>query len=237
MILKESIIILLGKYGNNKSMRELVSLYYDIFPEKIENVRRRYSIDKIDKTEKEIFQNFVNKFWAEIDRRMQDWVIKSEESNKVTYSLTEEGIKYYKNLTDEDIDTSTEVSETDEDVEITEGGKGIVYLLLSEKFNNVYKIGSTSRTVEERLDELKVHPVYGVFYLVPKMYIEVNNFKIIERVLHKFFEDFRMGRYNHSTSTELFKDNPTIEIEFELFIEMLQKNPTYKNSIGELIKL
>jgi hypothetical protein len=60
------------------------------------------------------------------------------------------------------------------------------------------------------------------------MRIECEDYSIIERVLHKFFEDFRLCKKNEiKVDTELFINIPTIELEFELFAEMLSKNPRY----------
>ena len=104
---------------------------------------------------------------------------------------------------------------------------GIVYLLKSKSFNDTYKVGKT-KNITQRLSELAKDHRYGVFNLEEVMRIECEDYSIIERVLHKFFEDFRLCKKNEiKVDTELFINIPTIELEFELFAEMLSKNPRY----------
>ena len=68
------------------------------------------------------------------------------------------------------------------------------------------------------------------------MYIICSDYAIIERVFHKFFENYRLFKGNGLLrDTELFKDLDSIEIEFELFANFLQANPRYKNI--QLIKI
>jgi hypothetical protein len=62
------------------------------------------------------------------------------------------------------------------------------------------------------------------------MILKCANISIVEKVLHKFFEDYRLCKKNNlGVDTELFKGLDTIEIEFDLFAEFLQKNPRYDN--------
>jgi dGTP triphosphohydrolase len=124
-----------------------------------------------------------------------------------------------------DIEISDIIGFEEENIDTT----GIVYLLKSRSFDDTYKVGKT-KNITQRLSELSKDHRYGVFDLVEVMRIECENYSIIERVLHKFFEDFRLCKKNEiKVDTELFRGVSTIELEFELFAEFLSKNPRYGN--------
>ena len=235
---KELIIYLLGKFGGNKTRSDLTNLWYEYFPELIDKIRIRY----LDLTEKGLF-NRISSWVASYPHHYPDIFISDRIDNKLHYSLTEFGLSLYNELlikidTEEEIKIEKDVDDVTDNIEdIIEDNVGIVYLLISKRYPNTYKIGITSRTIEDRLNELTRDRLYGIFNLEVKMYIKCIDFSLIERVLHKFFEDFRMGTSVNKSSTELFVDNPTIEDEFELFVKMLQENPRYKTKIKELIKL
>lgn len=234
---KEKIISLLGKYGNDKLTSELTELYYEVYPNYIDERRRDYISRGVDKTEKELFNQIGAEISSVIITYGRDLISTDRSSNKRRFSLTDKGLEFYNELISnktEDILPMEEISKDDE-IELQSDNKGIVYLLVSSTYPDTYKIGITI-SLEERLINLSRDFRYGVFDLKPKMYFKCNDYQLIEQVLHKFFEDFRLGKKNDlSVDTELFKDNPTIEEEFEAFVEFLQKNPRHK--VEQLIKL
>ena len=229
MTIKKSIIYLLGEFRNGKTRNELAILWCECYPDRVDEKRRYYLSKGNEKTEKELFNQISGEIGAYINNNPNLFIV--EKTDKTKYSLTEEGkIAYTKLVSDEPQEYELDVEVVDEFVD----SKGIVYLLRSKTYPGTYKIGITIRTMEDRITELRKDNRYGVFNLETVMYVKCNNYQLVEQVLHKFFEDFRLGRDNElSVDTELFKDNDTIEEEFKLFVEMLQKNPRYK--VGELI--
>lgn len=243
MTQKESIIYLLGKFGD-KTRVELTNLWYEFFPEIIDYHRQRLNI-----TEKELYHK-VEGWIASYPKNMPN-AFKTERINgTLHYSLTDSSKLIYNDIvskiengtyqiTSSEIDEIDDLNEPNNDPtdNITQDNIGIVYLLVSDRYSDTYKIGVTSRSIEERMNELKTHQIYGIFNLYPKMYFKCDSFTLIEEVMHKFFEDYRIGRYNKKDATELFQGNVSIEEEFELFYRMLYDNPRYKSTIKELIKL
>jgi len=239
MTRKETIIFLLGKYGNGKTRVELTELYYEDFANMVDEKRRYYISHEIDKTEKELFNQIAAEIGSTIyrDEGNDDIILTERGSGSLKYSLGEKGILIYNELinTKEEPEITTDDIHNDVEEVFETDNKGIVYLLLSKTYTDTYKIGITIN-LQNRLQQLSRDNRYGVFNLEPKMYVSCNNYQLVEQVLHKFFEDFRLGRRNDlNVDTELFKGDETIEYEFELFIEMLQKNPRYK--VEELIKV
>ena len=209
------------------STSEIVDKFYDDFSEKVDEKRVYYISKGSEKTEKELRQQIYSEIGRYITA-IPNFVETSKEKGTLNkHSLTEAGKKYYleKNKEeDENIDVvGIEVVEEEENIDTF----GIVYLLKSKSFNDTYKVGKT-KNITQRLSELSKDHRYGVFNLEEIMRIECEDYSIIERVLHKFFEDFRLCRKNEiKVDTELFINIPTIELEFELFSEMLSKNPRY----------
>jgi hypothetical protein len=209
------------------STSEIVDKFYDECTEKVDEKRVYYISKGSEKTEKELRQQI----YAEIGRYIGGFkhinpilVETSKEKGVLNkHSITEAGKKYYLEEEEENIDVVIENIDIEENVDTF----GIVYLLKSKSFNDTYKVGKT-KNITQRLSELSKDHRYGVFNLEEIMRIECEDYSIIERVLHKFFEDFRLCKKNEiKVDTELFINIPTIELEFELFAEMLSKNPRY----------
>lgn len=208
------------------STSEIVDKFYDEFNDKVDAKRVYYIAKGSEKTEKELRQQIYAEFGNKIIS-IPNFVETSKEKGILNkHCLTESGKKYYleKNKEEEEsIDVVVIENVEEENIDTF----GIVYLLKSKSFNDTYKVGKT-KNITQRLSELSKDHRYGVFDLVEVMRIECEDYSIIERVLHKFFEDFRLCKKNEiKVDTELFINIPTIELEFELFAEMLSKNPRY----------
>lgn len=208
------------------STSEIVDKFYDEFSDKVDEKRVYYIAKGSEKTEKELRQQIYAELGSVIIA-IPNFVETSKEKGTLNkHSLTEAGKKYYleKNKEEEEnIDVVVIENVEEENIDTF----GIVYLLKSKSFNDTYKVGKT-KNITQRLSELSKDHRYGVFNLEEVMRIECEDYSIIERVLHKFFEDFRLCKKNEiKVDTELFINIPTIELEFELFSEMLSKNPRY----------
>jgi dGTP triphosphohydrolase len=208
------------------STSEIVDKFYEEFSNTIDEKRVYYIAKGSEKTEKELRQQIYAEIGSVIVA-IPNFVETSKEKGTLNkHSLTETGKKYYleKNKEEEEsIDVVVIENVEEENIDTF----GIVYLLKSKSFNDTYKVGKT-KNITQRLSELSKDHRYGVFNLEEVMRIECEDYSIIERVLHKFFEDFRLCKKNEiKVDTELFINIPTIELEFELFAEMLSKNPRY----------
>jgi dGTP triphosphohydrolase len=225
MIKKDFIIKSLFLNGT-LSTSEIVDKFYDDFSFKVDEKRVYYISKGIEKTEKELRQQIYAEFGQNICANPTLIETSKERGSLNKHNITELGKKYYlesKKDEEEDVEVVSIENIEEEDVDTF----GIVYLLKSKSFEDTYKVGKT-KNITQRLSELSKDHRYGVFNLTEIMRIECEDYSIIERVLHKFFEDFRLCKKNEiKVDTELFRGIPTIEIEFELFSEMLSKNPRY----------
>ena len=218
------------------STSEIVDKFYDELSETVNSKRVYYITKGNEKTEKELRQQIYAEIGSTIIS-IPNLVETSKEKGTLNkHNITESGKKYYLEKNKE-VDENIDVVDIEYINDIEEENVdtfGIVYLLKSKSFNDTYKVGKT-KNITQRLSELSKDHRYGLFNLEEVMRIECENYSIIERVLHKFFEDFRLCKKNEiKVDTELFINIPTIELEFELFAEMLSKNPRYGRC--ELIK-
>jgi hypothetical protein len=218
---------------------QLVSLYYETCPDRIESKRIKYISEGKEKTEKELknqvraeLQSSYFRIGIWIDKVWFKYVEVLKKDKKLnSYFLTDIGKKYYEEnyldiVIDEDVDVFVDDIEVD-DVDVED--VGIIYLLKSKTFDKTYKIGLTTN-FDKRLPSLKKDIRYGVFNLTPIMTISCKDISIIEKMLHKFFEDYRLCRKNDlGVDTELFQNIDTIEEEFELFANMLKNSPRFKS--------
>ncbi len=235
MTLKNFIVKKLYENGD-LSLVSLVDMFYEECPDKIERKRGYYISKGNEKTEKELKQQVLNEFSRERHRLSQLSLINYD---KISIKITDIGKKFYTDnfndtlIDDEFINECSDEYISDDDVSdiIISGEKGgFVYLLKSDIYPDTYKIGKT-KNINQRIGDLIKDHRYGIFGLREIMRIECDDYSIIERVLHKFFEDYRLCKKNDiKVDTELFKGNESIEIEFELFADFLIKNPRYKNS-------
>lgn len=214
----------------------LVDLYYENCDEEVEKKRAYYIGKNEPKTEKELRVQIKAELQSEPYHKNNKGLINIEKvDGKTQYSLTEEGknvylTNYCENEIVNEISDEVVVDVVDVDVVDGENDNGIVYLLRSKLFTDTYKIGITKTTIEQRVESLKRDNRYGTFKLKPVMYMQCSDISIIEIVLHKFFENYRICKKNDvGVDTELFKGLDTIEQEFELFATtFLMANPRYK---------
>jgi hypothetical protein len=222
--------ILKTLYNKTLKTSEIVDIYYDEYSELVDEKRRWYISKNNEKTEKELRTQLIAEFSSYINRTSnKSFFTKLGEG----YTLSDEGKSYYDNNF---VSNQSEFETEDIEVEITEEQikeqfekRGIIYLLKSKTFEGVYKIGKTT-DLKTRMSDLKKDHKYGVFDLELLMYIDCQDYSIIERVFHKFFEDFRLCKKKQiKVDTELFKDNDTIIEEFKLFADFLIKNPRFQD--------
>lgn len=245
MTKKEFILKVLYENGNLTG-HKITDFYYEQQEYDVEQKRIYYISKGTEKTEKQLKLQIRAELTAEVAKiwNINLKYISRDNNSPVIYSITEEGKRYYEetyleNTTDSIIvdqeNNKNEIIE-DESIEDEITTIGIVYLLRSLTYRDTYKIGKTIRTIEERVEDLKRDSTYSIFNLKPIMYIICSDYDLIERVFHKFFENYRLCRRNTMLrDTELFKDLDSIETEFELFANFLKSNPRYKNI--QLIKL
>lgn len=137
---------------------------------------------------------------------------------------------------DEFITELNEESECDEIVEecpILFNNVGYVYFMESQTYPGTFKIGKAN-DVGIRHSDLIKDKTYGVFDLVVKGWIKVNDPDNYERMLHRFFFKFRLYTKNGlSVNTELFKNNLMYE-DWKRFIQTnYLDNPMMKDEILE----
>jgi hypothetical protein len=230
---KESIIKNLKENGKMNTS-ELLEAYYQERPDLINVRRARYEAEGCPVTEKELYRKVQAEIGATI--RQNRKYIMTQKENLNTHSLTPDGIKYYDahyGMGTESYEESTGQEDEFEAEEEAQPKIGIVYLLKSAEFPGTYKVGQTI-DLAKRIKDLKKDNRYGVFAFDAIMYVECDNYLTIERTMHKFLEDYRLAKKNKNKSievdTEIFKDCPHIEQEFELFASMLSSNPRFPNT-------
>ena len=229
MTKKDTIIKILGDNNEYKTCAEITLLFYEHCPEKIEEKRNYYISNGIFMTESKLFHQVSAEISSNILIRLYDdgIIYKIKDVSKNKYKLTDIGIEYYKTLQESDNDFIIQDIPNDLSNDLS-FQIGIVYLLQSNTFNDTYKIGITSRSIEERIIELKKDVRYGLFDLKPIMFIETSNMQLLEQVLHKYFEEFRLCKKNTLlVDSELFKGYEKIQQEFEDFFNMISKSERF----------
>ena len=227
MTQKEFIIAVLSQ-NNGQTTAQLVDTFYEQLPHIVETRRNQYIAQNKPKTEKELKQQIHAEFGV--------YLIQLNKDGKVLTTRTK-GLPNNHTITPNAIPTQiTEEPQADivpDKNDPVPDCFGTVYLMKSQTFKNTYKIGITS-DLERRTKELRKDHRYGAFVLKPIASIDCQDYTLVERVLHKFFEDFRLSKGNDNNDvavdTELFIDIETIEEEFKLFCELISKNPRFKNT-------
>jgi len=227
MTQKDFIITVLSQ-NNGQTTAQLVDIYYEQLPHIVETRRNQYIAQNKPKTEKELK--------TQIHAELGSCLHRLNESNQVTTTRLKNQPNTH--IINPNAIQITIVDEQQEDLIPDKNDPapdcfGTVYLMKSQTFKNTYKIGITS-DLDRRTKELRKDHRYGAFVLKPIASIECQDYTLVERVLHKFFEDFRLSKGNDNNDvavdTELFIDIETIEEEFKLFCELISKNPRFKNT-------
>lgn len=209
--------------ANAMTSAQIVQLIYEQNPDVIERKRNSYITQGKAKTEKELNTQMNAEISAYISRLNKKGLVTTTKIKGQHNSHTAN--KQTKTEEEDPIEISTNNEPAPECF-------GTVYLMKSQTFKNTYKIGITS-DLERRTKELRKDHRYGAFVLNPIASLDCKDYTLVERVLHKFFEDFRLSKGNDNNEvavdTELFIDIDTIEEEFNLFCEFITKNPRFKN--------
>jgi hypothetical protein len=213
-------------YNRSLSSSELTSLYYEECQEDID-IKRQYYADKgKEMTESQLKSQIRAEISSTFYDRKTGNVIEYftiSEDRPHLYSLTEEGRIKYKELFDEDIESTIIDEPIINDVHETENKDdiGIVYLLKSGIHKDTYKIGITNREIDDRVNDLYRDRTYGSYLLKPLLYIKLKNYNQVEQVSHKFFENFRLCKKNDIfIDTELFKTDINLFEEFKYFLKV-----------------
>jgi len=236
MNFKEHIIKHLRKNGN-MTTAQLAEAYYSEKPEEIQRRMANYAANGQAVTEKEMYRKVHAEIGA-IIRQNPALVQTTKPATLNVHSLTPAGEKYHDEHyggSSQQYQYAPDQEDTEDDIQEEEGStRGTVYLLHSTMFPGTYKIGQTA-DLDKRLKDLKKDNRYGLFAFEAIMHIQCDNYLTIERTLHKFLEDFRLAKKNKNITievdTELFKDCPNLETEFEMFANMLIANPRFSNTI------
>ncbi len=88
--------------------------------------------------------------------------------------------------------------------------KGYVYVLSNPSMPNLYKIGMTTRTVEERVKELDTTGVPTPYKI--ELSIQTNNPKQFERFLHRCFNQNRVNNKREFFNVSLSQIKSTIAV-------------------------
>ena len=169
-------------------------------------------------------------------RKKVDW------TDEIDRSILSEEIrrKLYCNSTffsvDELIGEFIDESENEEIIEecvVTSDKEGYVYLMESQTYPGTFKIGKAN-DIDNRHSDLMKHSTYGVFNLVVKGWIKVNDPENYERMFHRYFHKYRLYVKNGlSVNTELF-NNSLLYDNWKNFINVNYiNNSMMKNEIIE----
>jgi hypothetical protein len=226
-------IIAALSHNNTQTTAQLVETFYEQHPERIEARRNQYIAQNKPKTEKELKSQIHAEFGV--------YLIQLNKEGKVITTRSKGQTNTHNISPNAITTTTTELPQPDLTPDKNDPAPecfGTVYLMKSQTFKNTYKIGITS-DLDRRTKELRKDHRYGAFVLNPIASMDCKDYTLVERVLHKFFEDFRLSKGNDNNEvavdTELFIDIDTIEEEFNLFCEFITKNPRFKNTIATLL--
>lgn len=108
---------------------------------------------------------------------------------------------------------------------------GYLYCFSNESLKNLYKIGMTTRTVEERLKEANSNTWCPPTFKV-EVSVKVNNVVEKEKILHKILEEYRSSSRREFFEVSLDK----VKLLFSLLYEEESKEETKSQNIMEEIK-
>jgi hypothetical protein len=132
-----------------------------------------------------------------------------------------------------ELNDESECQETIEECIIDSKSGGYVYIMESQTFPGVFKIGKANNITIRHSDLMK-DKTYGVFDLVVKGWIKVNDPENYERMIHRYFFKHRLYTKNGlSVNTELFNNGLVYE-NWKNFIKVNYiDNPMMKDEILE----
>jgi hypothetical protein len=222
--------------NDNLNARQIMNILVEKYPQ-IWNDKLAFYAD----AGKEKSESWVgNQLTAEISSTIRAWhregkIILDKVSGLTTFTATD----LYKSqlngnqVIDNENITIDEDEEIDVDCEECNDKGGIVYILNSEIFSDVYKIGKTI-DLEKRIYDLSKDTRYGVFKLKVVGWIKVKNYGEVEKMFHYYFNKYRLYKSNLGVNvdTELFKTNHNFYDMWKNFITSnYLNNSTMKNEI------
>jgi hypothetical protein len=106
--------------------------------------------------------------------------------------------------------------------------EGVVYIMKSNTFPGVYKLGYADKDAELRCSALSTDKKYATFNLEVLGYVKLSNYKRFEKAVHNQFAPVRINCENGcNIDTELFTST-TLPQDFKEYIQLNQKQKYYK---------
>jgi hypothetical protein len=164
--------------------------------------------------------------WAdEIDKNLLSDEVRRKLYCNLTFFSVDEPVDQI--IEDEDI-----VEEINEIINVEDKSSGFSYFMESIMIPGIYKLGKADN-VESRESGLRKCNRYGVFNLKTKAWVKVNNPLQFEKMLHLYFQKYRMDSKNGlEVDTELFKtDFDLFELWKNFIVFNYLNNPIMKNEI------
>jgi len=256
MKLKTLLLQILYKYPNQTS-NDIANIIHESYPEYVSNKKLYYIKKNQNKSDKWIWGQIRNEVGRELlrfENTKENAYFKRDEKtipSKILWELTETGIRFFNefvgseeqitNDTDslEDYNISDDLSNEIEDSETEDSTfndyykPGLVYLLISKHLKTISKVGYTTRTMTERLEELNKNKTYASYNLIPKLYIKTNNVKRLEDLLHVYFEPKRIWKKTGcGIDTELFHSEQNLKNEFVRFYQFISISEEFDGKIS-----
>lgn len=126
----------------------------------------------------------------------------------------------------EDLEEETTVSEPINDT----GTEGVVYIMKSNTFENIYKCGYADKDAELRCFALSSDKKYAIFNLEVLGFIKSKSYRRLEKAIHNHFAPIRIWSENGcNIDSELFKSERFSE-DFKEYVQLLQKQKYYEIS-------
>jgi hypothetical protein len=105
--------------------------------------------------------------------------------------------------------------------------EGVVYIMKSNTFPGVYKLGYSDKDAELRCSALSTDKKYATFNLEVIGYVKLLNYKRFEKAVHNQFAPVRINCENGcNIDTELFT-SATLPQDFREYIQLNQKQKYY----------
>lgn len=131
-------------------------------------------------------------------------------------------VKTKNNDEEEVTENSTDLIPTDID--------GVVYIMKSNTFNDIFKVGYADRDAELRCSALSSDKKYGIFNLEVIGFVRCKNFKRLEKAMHNHFAPVRIFSENGcNLDSELF-NSKTFPQDFKDYLELLVRQKYYQIS-------
>lgn len=108
--------------------------------------------------------------------------------------------------------------------------EGVVYIMKSNMFDNVYKCGYADKDAELRCSALSTDKKYAIFNLEVLGFIKSKSYRRLEKAIHNHFAPIRIWSENGcNIDSELFRSSTFTE-DFKEYVQLLQKQKYYEIS-------